>query len=120
MINYKEYRGAIHIHSDYSDGSGSVEEIIRDARDCKLDFIILSDHDTLEAKRAGWEGWHNDLLVAVGVEVSPYRRGHVLALNINDIDGYKYMNEKEIVRRAHEQGAYVFVVHPQGKKKKSH
>jgi hypothetical protein len=116
---YKEYRGAVHIHSDYSDGTGRVEEIITDARECGLDFIILSDHDTLEAKHAGWEGWHEGVLVAVGVEVSPPDRGHCLALNIHDVDGYKYMREDEIVRRAHEQGAYIFVVHPQGKRKRS-
>ena len=118
-MGYKEYRGAIHIHSDYSDGSGSVEEIIRDAKECGLDFIILSDHDTLEAKDAGWEGWHEGVLVAVGVEVSPIKRGHILALNMHEVDGYRYMREDEVVKSAHEQGAYVFVVHPQGKKKKS-
>jgi len=118
-MTYREYRGAIHIHSDYSDGSGSVPEILRDAGECGLDYIILSDHDTLAARRAGWEGWREGVLVAVGVEVSPARRGHCLALNIDGVDGYRYMREDEIVKRAHEQGAYIFVVHPQGKKKKS-
>jgi predicted metal-dependent phosphoesterase TrpH len=33
----REVRGAIHVHSRYSDGSGSIEEIIEAGRAARLD-----------------------------------------------------------------------------------
>lgn len=37
----------LHIHSLYSDGSDSVEEIIKKAKEMNLDLIALTDHNTL-------------------------------------------------------------------------
>lgn len=44
-----EYVGALHIHSVYSDGTGTVEEIINYAREVGLDYLILTDHNTVKA-----------------------------------------------------------------------
>ena len=43
-----EYVGAIHIHSVYSDGTGKIEEIAKAAYDSDLDFIMMTDHNTLK------------------------------------------------------------------------
>ena len=113
----REVRGAIHLHSKYSDGSGTVGEIVQAASDAGLDFVILTDHDSLEARRDGWEGWHGDVLLAIGVEITPKRGGHVVALNVEEVDGYTYLPEEEIVRRVRAQGGLAFVVHPEGKRR---
>lgn len=42
----KDYKGACHIHTEYSDGSIPVSDVITSAQDAGLDFVILSDHNT--------------------------------------------------------------------------
>ena len=46
--------GAIHVHTTYSDGSGTVPEVAAAAQEAGLAFVILSDHDTLKALEEGW------------------------------------------------------------------
>ena len=43
----------VHLHSLYSDGTGTVPEIVRAARRARADVVLLTDHDTLEAKHRG-------------------------------------------------------------------
>ncbi|NIM98049.1 MAG: hypothetical protein GTO24_08230, partial [candidate division Zixibacteria bacterium] len=59
---FNDYRGAIHIHSTYSDGKGTIEEIAASARQVGLDFVITPDHDTLAPLTDGKEGWHDGVL----------------------------------------------------------
>jgi len=113
----KVVRGAIHIHSSCSDGSGSVSEIVEAAAEAGLDFLILTDHDTLLARDAGWEGWHGNVLLAVGAEITPGRGGHVLAFNVEDVEGLKQLPEEEFVRRIRRQGGSVFIAHPEGRRR---
>ena len=61
----------VHLHSTHSDGTGTVPEIARAAARAKADVVLLTDHDTLEAKRRGEEGWYGDVLLLAGEEVSP-------------------------------------------------
>ncbi len=74
----------IHLHSIHSDGTGTVAQIARAARRNHVDVVLLTDHDTLEARRQGEEGWHDSVLVLVGEEVSPRRRDHYLAFGIEE------------------------------------
>lgn len=111
-------KGAIHVHSRYSDGSDGMESIIAAAREAGLDYVIVSDHNVLKAKTLGWEGWHDGVLVVVGCEISPHRCGHCVALNIADCRGMKKMQPPEYLRKVREQGGIAFVAHPQGSEKK--
>ncbi len=78
-----EYVGAIHIHSNYSDGSGTVDEIIKTAQEVDLDYIVLTDHNTLRAKNEGKEGWHGNTFLLVGAEINDKQnQNHYLALGI--------------------------------------
>lgn len=75
---YYDYSGIIHFHSDYSfDGRTPLPEIITAARDNGLDFLMLTDHSTLQARTDGYEGWHDRVLLIVGQEVAP-RFNHLL------------------------------------------
>ena len=54
----------VHLHSTYSDGTGTVPQIARAAKHAGVDVVLLTDHDTLAAKERGEEGWHGEVLAA--------------------------------------------------------
>ncbi len=107
-----EYLGVLHVHSTHSDGSGSVREIVSAAQGVGVDFLVLSDHNGLQAKADGWEGWHGRVLVSVGEEVSS-RWGHCLAFGTS-----KHVNHRQPLSRILEdietQKGLSFVAHPHG------
>lgn len=72
-------RGVIHVHSRHSDGSGTVDDIMRTAQACGLDFVILTDHNTLAARSSAREGFYGPTLLVVGEEIST-AAGHVLSV----------------------------------------
>lgn len=107
-----EYIGAIHIHSVYSDGTGAIPEIARAASEVGLDFIMLSDHNTLKAKKDGWEGWHDGVAVLIGYEINDKNdRNHYLAFGLDSTVGVR-ISAQEYVRRVKEQGGIGFIAHP--------
>src|SRR5689334_25299286 len=71
----------LHVHSTYSDGTATIPELLAAAERARTDVLIVTDHDTLGAKRDGWEGRHGRVLLLVGHEVSP-RGGHLLVLGL--------------------------------------
>ena len=104
--------GVLHVHSLYSDGTGTVEEIAAAARANELDFVLLTDHDTLAAKERGEEGWHGSVLVLVGEEVSPYRENHYLAFGLDQPIDHAGLRPAEIVERVTQAGGFGFLSHP--------
>src|SRR5262245_65426657 len=68
----------VHVHSTYSDGTATVPDLLSAARAAGADAVLLTDHDTLGARRDGWEGMHAGVFLLVGIEISP-KRGHYLA-----------------------------------------
>jgi PHP domain-containing protein len=102
----------VHLHSTYSDGTGTVPEIAAAARANGLDVVLLTDHDTLEARRTGEEGWHGDVLVLVGEEVSPYGGNHYLAFGIDDEVEHEGLDPAGICSAVSEQGGFGFAAHP--------
>ncbi|MFT5369570.1 MAG: hypothetical protein ACI8V2_004548 [Candidatus Latescibacterota bacterium] len=107
-----EYCGVIHVHSTYSDGSGSVPTILNAAHTSQLDFLILTDHNSLKARAEGWEGWHGNTLLIVGDEVSG-RRGHCLAMGTQQRVNHR-QNHQDILHDIHHQGGLSFIAHPHG------
>jgi hypothetical protein len=73
----------IHVHSTYSDGQLSIDEIAKIANRQNLDYLILTDHNTLQAKRDGKEGFYGKTLMLIGEEISS-ADGHYLALRVNE------------------------------------
>ncbi|HAM38919.1 MAG: hypothetical protein A2474_04025 [Elusimicrobia bacterium RIFOXYC2_FULL_34_12] len=106
------YSGAIHIHSFYSfDGSKKIDYLTKTAKKCGLDYIIINDHFSIEAKK--YEGWHDDVLVIVGEEISP-RYNHYLAFNIKEpiaVDR-DYNNPQTYIDEVNKQGGFGFIAHP--------
>ncbi len=100
------YTGAIHIHTKFSDGTGDINEVSKAARAVGLDWIIITDHNSLDIE----EGFFNGVCVIRGEEVSP-SDNHYLALGIKDCirpdnDPQKFIEE---VRN---QGGFGYAAHP--------
>ena len=73
--------GVVHVHTTASDGTGSPEEVAAAAAAEGLGFLVVTDHNTLDAKDV--EGYSGETLVLVGVEAST-QSGHLLGLGIPD------------------------------------
>lgn len=118
-----EYSGSVHMHSRYSDGSGTVEEIIKAANEVNLDFIILTDHNTMKARDEGYEKYHNGTMVIVGYEVNDKQnKNHYVTLGMDKLIGsYELLSDgdlgniksaKEYVKDIKEAGGFGFIAHP--------
>lgn len=101
----------VHLHSDYSDGTATIPELIESGQRAERDVILLTDHDSLGARDDGFEGWHGSVLLGVGVEVTP-RAGHFLAFGVDQPIAHKGMAEAQIPLAVAEAGGFGFVAHP--------
>lgn len=111
-----EYVGALHMHSVYSDGSGEVEDIAHFADEVGLDFIVLTDHNTLRALNEGYEKWYGNTLLLVGCEINDKEnKNHYLAFGINEAYSTR-MAAKDYVRKVKEAGGIGFLAHPHEKR----
>jgi hypothetical protein len=118
-----EYVGAIHIHSVYSDGTGKIEDIAKAAYDSDLDFIMMTDHNTLKPREDGYEKWLNNIMVIIGCEVNDMNnKNHYLTFGLDEVIGtYQVLDNgelgcklsaKEYVRLIKEKGGIGFLAHP--------
>jgi hypothetical protein len=73
------YRGDLHAHTFHSDGHWDVPDLIAAARERKLDFVTLSDHNTASALKQMRGLATPDLLTMGGIELTTFY-GHALAL----------------------------------------
>ncbi|HVS28589.1 MAG TPA: CehA/McbA family metallohydrolase [Solirubrobacteraceae bacterium] len=102
----------IHCHSTYSDGTGTVAQIAAAASRAGVDAVLLTDHDTLAARRSGEERWYGDALVCVGVEVSPPQENHFLAFGLEREIDHSGLSPAEIVAAVGAGGGFGFLAHP--------
>jgi hypothetical protein len=102
----------LHLHSTYSDGTGTVAEIAAAARRARADVVLLTDHDTMAARDAGEERWWGPVLVLVGEEVSPVGGDHYLAFGIDRPIRHGGLDCAGIVAAVREAGGFGFGAHP--------
>jgi hypothetical protein len=106
-----DYAGALHVHSTYSDGIGTVSQIAQAGNEAGLDFVLLCDHSSLEAQEAGEDTWHGRTLIMVGAEITTLQ-GHLLALNVPD-SFLPVSDDAETAQRAiQECGGFGFIALP--------
>jgi hypothetical protein len=102
----------VHLHSTYSDGTGTVRQIARAGTRAGADVVLLTDHDTLAAKHNREEGWYGDLLLLAGEEVSPRRRNHYLAFGIDEEIDHSTLDAAGICAAVRAAGGFGFAAHP--------
>lgn len=105
-----DYSGCLHIHTTYSDGSSDIESVIETAKKAGLDYIIITDHDTLKAREDGYEGYHNGVLVIVGYELSPPDRNHFLVMGTDSVIENK--NPEVFIDKVRDAGGVGIIAHP--------
>jgi hypothetical protein len=101
----------LHLHTTYSDGTASVDEVVAAAAEAGVDLVLLTDHDSLGARRDGWEGRHGDVFVLVGTEVSP-KQGHYLAFGVDREISHVDRSPLQIAAEVREAGGVGFAAHP--------
>lgn len=109
-----EYFGNIHMHTTYSDGRGSFEDLVNAARTARLDFVYVTDHNVLVRDKE--EGYRQGVLTLVGQEVNDEVRNppgnHLLCLGINQ-DVTRFASDPQrLIDAVRAQGGLAFLAHP--------
>ena len=99
----------LHVHTVYSDGHGSVEEVLETARLKGLDGLAITDHSTLDGFCEA-KAYDSGLLVLPGFEVDS-DAGHVFVLGLEQLpcDDFSYEDLIQWVRRL---GGLSVLAHP--------
>ncbi len=93
----------LHIHSNYSDGSDTPEQIVKQAREKRINLIALTDHNTIEGidefKQACLKYQQPSL---AGIEISTNLHGHEVHLlsyfNLdNDFNEKRFIPLKQLI-----------------------
>jgi hypothetical protein len=109
-----DYAGGIHFHSSYSyDARVPLSQILKDASKSGLSFAIVTDHFRLDARTDGYEGYHDNVLLIVGQEISP-RYNHYVALGAREpiVVWKSEANAQKIIDEVSAQGGFGFISHP--------
>jgi hypothetical protein len=104
-------RGVVHVHTTLSDGGGTPQEVAAAARRAGLGFVVLTDHNNLEAKP--FEGYHDGVLVLVGSEISTAASGHVVGIGLREDPAFRFSGDPRdaLADVQYLQGA-AFAAHP--------
>lgn len=111
-----DYSAIIHFHSEYShDGRASIAEILSAARENGIDILMLTDHENLQARLSGQEGWHENVLLISGEEICPAQFNHYLAFgHAEPLSGQvdEQTPPQEIINRVNAAGGWGIIAHP--------
>lgn len=108
------YRGDLQSHSFHSDAKGSLEDLSNAARSRDLDFLAVTDHNTVSHHPYLPGLGDASLLLVPGMEVTTYR-GHA---NVWGVDGWVDFRVKDeadlrrLIEHVHARGGLFSVNHP--------
>jgi hypothetical protein len=100
--------GSIHIHTDRSDGSGSVDAVAQAAALAGLQFIVVTDHG--DATHIEPPAYRAGVLVIDGVEIST-TRGHYAAIGLAPSPYPLGGEAREVAEDVARLGGFGFVTH---------
>ena len=103
--------GAVHIHTQASDGSGTVPEVMAAARQANLSFLAITDHNVAMTAQDLADD-PPDLPIISGEELST-SAGHFLALGLPaGWERPKTPDDRALLAAAGAQGAFRVIAHP--------
>ena len=107
-------RGAIHVHSRRSDGTGDVDAIAAAAARAGLDFVIMTDHG--DATRGPDPPQYREGVLSIdAVEIST-EQGHVVALDL-PMAPYPLGGEaRDVIEDISRLGGFAIAAHPNSEK----
>jgi hypothetical protein len=108
------YRGDLHAHTQHSDATGSLADLAATARMQGLDFVAVTDHNTVSHLPHLTAAGGDDLLLIPGQEITTYY-GHANAWGIRgwqEFRGRDTATMARIIAAAHAAGALVSANHP--------
>jgi predicted metal-dependent phosphoesterase TrpH len=101
----------LHVHSSFSDGGGTPEQILIRAEEKGLDGLAITDHDSLDGYYQAKE-LDSDLLLIPGYEVDT-SSGHVLILGLEELPPFVSCREYvELISWAQGLGGLCVLAHP--------
>ena len=113
----REYVGNLHMHTTTSDGHGTHDEVADAGIRAGLDFIVVTDHNTLPAE---FEGYHyrgfRRILRIIGQEVHDVERlperSHLLIYGAHE-NLVRYADRPQVlIREVRKRGGLSFLAHP--------
>ncbi len=108
-------KGVFHVHSDFSDGKGDLDEITKAAIVHGLDFIVLTDHGRPNIKCATSTSYYGDVLLIGGSEFST-DCGHLASAGF-PVKKYQVPSEpQESINYVKKYNGFSFISHPFDKK----
>ena len=109
LDGYVRIPGVVHVHTTFSDGGGTPDEVILAARAAGLRYVVITDHNNVDAKP--FEGYRDGVLVIVGSELST-TAGHILGLGIAD-PTYRFSGDaRDGLEDIRDLGGFAFAAHP--------
>lgn len=109
------YRGDLHAHSLHSDGSWDVPDLVSWARTRELDFLALTDHNTISGHAALHALASDDLLTLGGMEMTTHH-GHAVTLGAGWHEWRSGpstgLGMADLARAAQVRGALYTIAHP--------
>jgi predicted metal-dependent phosphoesterase TrpH len=114
LLAGKHGRADIHMHSTYSDGCASIQQILHHVqRNTSLDVIAITDHDVIDGALRARDLWRQSSYrfdFIIGEEVTT-KEGHLLGLFIEKRIPPGLSMERSI-DLIHEQGGLAIIAHP--------
>ena len=106
------FRGELHSHSVHSDGGYPVRKLVRRAEELGLDFLALTDHNTVSGLKELDEA---DFPTIRGVELTTFH-GHHIVLGVSGMVPWHQEGERldinDVASAFREQGALFTLSHP--------
>ena len=107
----------LHMHTRYSDGGGSHQDIAEAALKCGLDAVLVTDHNVLVP---GFEGYIKDgkrkVLMLIGQEIHDQDRdpqkNHLLVFGAEKELATFADDPQMLINAIHESGGLSFLAHP--------
>ncbi len=107
------YRGDLHSHTVHSDGDNTITEMAAEAARLGLDFLAITDHNTIthhaEIESGAWP-----ILLLPGEEVTMYR-GHCNVWGLREWVDFRFTTDQEVhrlLRWVDERRAPISINHP--------